>query len=99
MSEENNEKKWSEEEIQSELEKLKKIETTVREKTEKLEKQEAALRKKLKLPEKTDTFSKLTDLITQAYNLYVSEKGSDQDINDFISKILEARKMVSADNL
>ena len=85
---------WSEEKIKSELEKLKNIESELKERAEKVEKQEEGLKKKLKLPEGADVFSKLTEMITQAYTLYVSEKGTDDNISEFIAKILEARKMV-----
>tara|TARA_Y100000593_G_C4287138_1_gene326137 strand:- start:139 stop:429 length:291 start_codon:yes stop_codon:yes gene_type:complete len=89
---------WSEEKIKEELEKLKSIEIELKEKAADIEKQEDSLKEKLKLPEGTDIFSRLTDLITQSYNLYVSEKGTDDDISEFISKILDARKMVASND-
>ena len=93
MSEENKEK-ISDKEIDERIKKLKLIESEIEEKADELEKDEEAFRKKLKLPPSNDVFSKLTDLITQSYTLYVSEKGTDENLVDCIQKILEARKMV-----
>ena len=94
MSEENKDK-LSNNEIDERLEKLKLIESELEERASKVEKAESDLKKKLKLPPGNDVFSKLTELVTQSYTLYVSEKGNDDNLVDCIQKILEARKMVN----
>ena len=90
MSEENKEK-ISDKEIYERIKKLKLIESEIEEKADELEKDEEAFRKKLKLPPSNDVFSKLTDLITQSYTLYVSE---DENVYELVKDAIEVNSEV-----
>ena len=90
------EEQISDRDIDERMEKLKLMEKALEERADILEKSEQDLKKKLKLPPSNDVFSKLTELITQSYTLYVIEKGTDENLVECIQKILEARKMVQS---
>lgn len=96
----------TEEELKTQQETLKKMESDIKTEATNLDKKKSELTaweedlgkreddvtKKLKLGDSGEAFEKLTSLITDLYTTYVGIRGNDDGLNETINSILDARK-------